>query len=115
MMMGFALSVIRTLLTAVGAKPTCVDSGNKAVAAMKEKGSDKKYKAILLDFNMPNGISGVEACKQIRAISKTINIFLLSGDADSIKQEQVTAWGMNGLLMKPVRKDTLAKWLATVK
>jgi len=44
----FAQTVITTLLTSVGAKPTVVNSGEKAIAAMKAKDAIK-YKAILLD------------------------------------------------------------------
>ena len=64
---------------------------------------------------MPPGITGMETAKVIKGLGSKAKMYLLSGDADMIKPDAVKAAGMDGMLMKPIKKDVLSKWIATVK
>ena len=103
----FQLNVIKTLLKSVGINATGVGDGTKAVDEAKKNGA--KYKAMLLDFNMPK-MGGKDACKEIRKFNTAIKIFALSADADKVSKEDVAKAGFNGALMKPITKATLIKW-----
>jgi CheY-like chemotaxis protein len=103
----FQLNVIKSMLKLVGVNAVGVENGAKAVDDAKKNGA--KYKAILLDFNMP-GMGGKDACKEIRKFNKTIKIFALSADADKVSKEEVKLAGFNGALMKPINKAALTKW-----
>lgn len=88
-----------------------VDNGLEALDAM----SNGTFAAVLMDLQMPK-MSGIEAVREIRkrerGSDRRIPIIALSG-ADSL-EEEARSVGCDDFLLKPVRKDRLAKALERV-
>ena len=65
-----------------------------------EKVKQGEYDLVLMDLNMP-GISGLDACKEIRKFNKGIPVVALTAvEIDEIREEIKTA-GMNDIIVKP--------------
>ncbi|GEM_PF-2708467 len=106
-------SVNRTIgliaLERAGHKVDVVGDGERAVEAVR----GSKYDLILMDVDMP-GMDGIEAARQIRALSgiKRIPIVAISASSREALAARCDAAGMDGYLEKPLRPDRL---LAAIK
>jgi CheY-like chemotaxis protein len=82
-------------------------TGKEAV----DKAKKNDYDLILMDLQMP-GLSGYDACRQIRATHKDVPIIALTAHAiPEIKSKAIHA-GMNDCIGKPFVPDTLFRTLA---
>lgn len=77
---------------------TCqiAQNGEEAIAKTKSESID----LILMDLNMP-GISGFEASREIRQFNETIPIIALTAVEVNEIQDDITAAGMNDVIVKP--------------
>jgi two-component system KDP operon response regulator KdpE len=101
--------VIRASLAASGFAVEEAGTGKDAVAAMKQH----PYDIVLLDVNMP-GISGVEACRQIRALAPRAGIVMVTvRDAEEDKVRALEA-GADDYVTKPFRFRELVARLGAV-
>jgi two-component system KDP operon response regulator KdpE len=101
--------VIRTSLAASGFAVEEAGTGHDAVAAMTQK----QFDLVLLDVNMP-GISGVEACRQIRALAPRAGIVMVTvRDAEEDKVRALEA-GADDYVTKPFRFRELVARLGAV-
>jgi two-component system KDP operon response regulator KdpE len=96
---------IRTSLAASGFTVEEAETGGDAVGAVLQRAFD----LVLLDINMP-GISGVEACQQIRALAPRMGIIMVTvRDAEEDKVEALEA-GADDYVTKPFRlRELLAR------
>lgn len=112
--------VARELLEQAGLKVTIVESGERAVSAVKTT----NYDLILMDVQMP-GMDGYEATRQIRKWQaehpdqpKT-PIIAMTAHAMKSDQEKSLKAGMDAHITKPIDPDllysTLKKWLSAEK
>jgi two-component system, OmpR family, KDP operon response regulator KdpE len=87
---------IRVSLAASGFTVEEVGNGGDAVGAVRQRPFD----LVLLDVNMP-GMSGVEACRQIRAIAPRMGIIMVTvRDAEDDKVRALEA-GADDYVTKP--------------
>lgn len=98
-----------------GAETICADNGEEAYkAAVKNPGSD----LIFMDIQMPV-MSGVEATHKIRAEGLNIPIIACTANTDEADFEEYYKAGMNDVLIKPFKKQTvyelLSKWIEKFK
>jgi two-component system, OmpR family, KDP operon response regulator KdpE len=101
--------VIRASLSASGFAVEEAGTGKDAVAAFTQKHFD----IVLLDINMP-GISGVEACRQIRAIApRTAIVMVTVRDSEEDKVRALEA-GADDYVTKPFRFRELVARLGAV-
>jgi two-component system KDP operon response regulator KdpE len=101
--------VIRASLAASGFAVEEAGTGKDAVAAIKLR----PYDIVLLDVNMP-GISGVEACRQIRALAPRTGIVMVTvRDAEEDKVRALEA-GADDYVTKPFRFRELVARLGAV-
>src|ERR1700693_6275030 len=101
--------VIRASLAASGFNVEEAGTGKDAVAAFTQRHFD----IVLLDINMP-GISGVEACRQIRAIApRTAIVMVTVRDAEEDKVRALEA-GADDYVTKPFRFRELVARLGAV-
>jgi two-component system KDP operon response regulator KdpE len=101
--------VIRASLAASGFAVEEAGTGKDAVAAIKLTPFD----IVLLDINMP-GISGVEACRQIRALAPRAAIVMVTvRDAEEDKVRALEA-GADDYVTKPFRFRELVARLGAV-
>jgi signal transduction histidine kinase/DNA-binding response OmpR family regulator len=98
--------VSRMLLQGFGCRVDIVNDGIEAVAACKER----KYDFILMDVSMPR-LDGIAATEQIRLLEQSENdkmpIIGLTAFAFTDEAENFVEAGMNKVISKPVRKETL--------
>ena len=93
---------IRTSLAASGFTVEEAETGGDAVGAVLQRSFD----LVLLDINMP-GISGVEACQQIRALAPRMGIIMVTvRDTEEDKVEALEA-GADDYVTKPFRLQEL--------
>jgi two-component system KDP operon response regulator KdpE len=101
--------VIRASLAASGFAVEEAGTGKDAVAAIKQRPFD----IVLLDVNMP-GISGMEACRQIRALAPRAGIVMVTvRDAEEDKVRALEA-GADDYVTKPFRFRELVARLGAV-
>jgi two-component system, OmpR family, KDP operon response regulator KdpE len=93
--------VLRTVLTSHGYSVVEVRSGEEAVEEMRRE----KVDLILLDCNMP-GMSGIEACAEIRRGSDTPIIMLTVRDSERDKVQALDA-GADDYVVKPFGAEEL--------
>lgn len=87
--------VLRTALTSQGYIVSDARSGEEALVKIREE----RYDLILLDVNMP-GIGGLEACKQVRAVSEAAIIMLTVRNTEQDKVAGLDA-GADDYATKP--------------
>lgn len=101
--------VITGLFADSGIEITIADDGQFALDILEQ---DSNYDFILMDVHMPR-VSGFEASKKIRKISRYNHIIIisLSGDVATDDIRKMTEAGMEEHLEKPLRIDALYKIL----
>jgi two-component system sensor histidine kinase/response regulator len=104
--------VARELLRAAGCEVDVADNGRRAIEMARAGG----YDLILMDVQMPE-LDGIEASRQIRAMSGLSRIPIIAMTANAFAEDRAAclAAGMNDHVAKPVHAatlyDTLARWL----
>jgi len=97
------LDVAKGLMKPYKMKIDCVDSGQKAVDAMRA--DLHKYNAIFMDQMMP-GLDGIEAVRQIRELgsdyAKNIPVIALTANAVAGSEEMFLNNGFQAFLTKPI-------------
>jgi len=102
---------IRASLAARGYNVDEFRSGEEAVSAVREQPAD----LILLDINMP-GIGGIEACRQIRAVSPGAGIVMITVRETEDDTVEALEAGADDYLTKPFRvRELLARIGALVR
>jgi len=92
------------LLRAGGFSVDVAESGRTAID--KFRMAPQRYKAILLDFAMPDG-DGAEAFHEIRAIQPEAIILVMSGYNSQDVLDRFKGKGLNGFIQKPFQADSL--------
>jgi signal transduction histidine kinase/DNA-binding NarL/FixJ family response regulator len=111
--------VIESLLARLGLTITLVGNGQKAVDAICQNSSGKKFDLILMDLHMPE-LDGYDATLKIRAweLANALPrspIIALTADAFEEDRQRCLAVGMDDFLTKPIAlgalKTALLQWL----
>ncbi|MCL2819812.1 MAG: response regulator [Oscillospiraceae bacterium] len=113
------LDVARGLLKPYKMKIDCVDSGEKAIDAMRF--GLNKYDAIFMDQMMP-GMDGIEAAEKIRALgsdySKNIPVIALTANAVAGNEKMFLDRGFQAFITKPIDikklDDAIMKWIRNI-
>jgi CheY-like chemotaxis protein len=98
-------TLVSSLLTKQGFRPTVVADGIKALAAV----SEKLYDLVLMDVQMPE-MDGISATKAIRALPgavRDVPIIALTANALVGQRETYLAAGMNDYITKPIQPPLL--------
>jgi DNA-binding NtrC family response regulator len=90
-----------------------VESGEAALAAMKERAFD----VVLLDIKMPGGMDGIETLREMKKMQPLAEVILLTGHAAGETSNDGIKLGAFDYLLKPINlKDLLQKlWEAFEK
>ena len=99
------LKVQSELLSSLGYKTECANSGEAAVEYLKQQDAD----LLLLDLLMDPGIDGVETYRRIKAFKPEQKAVVLTGYATPSQVEEVRSLGAGAYLIKPVPLGMLAK------
>lgn len=101
--------VLRTSLTQSGFAIDEAQSGEEALAILSKCAFD----LVLLDINMP-GMSGVEACREIRAHSQKIGIVMVTVQDSESEMVRALEAGADDYITKPIRFRELVARLKAV-
>ena len=84
------------------------EDGHAGLARLAEA----PYDVVLLDISMP-GLSGLDVCRAVRADPALRERRLIAYTAHAFPQttDEIMAAGFDGLLLKPIRRDTLLQAL----
>ena len=97
------LDIARGLMSPYKMNIDCVESGQKAVDAVRD--GNNRYHAIFMDHMMP-GMDGIEAAREIRAIgteyAKNIPIIAMTANATIGIEEMFLNEGFQAFLSKPI-------------
>ncbi len=80
-----------------------VDSGEKAIEALKQQSFD----VIVLDIKMPGGMDGIETLREIKRTWPEPEVILLTGHGSIETSIEGVKLGAFDYLLKPVRIDEL--------
>ncbi|NDV20478.1 PAS domain S-box protein [Pseudodesulfovibrio sp. JC047] len=102
--------VVERLLKKFGHTPFCVDSGEKAIEALRKE----QFDLFLTDIQMP-GLDGVETTRVIREeMDISIPIIALTAHAMKGDKRRFMEAGMNGYIAKPFDMEKLRKEIKRV-
>ncbi|WP_020532877.1 response regulator [Flexithrix dorotheae] len=103
----FNQAIAKKFLTGWNAEVTFANNGVEALEILK---TDRSFKIILMDIQMPE-MDGYEATKQIRSLPQPyyqeIPIIALTASTLSGEREKVLKAGMNDFVMKPFKPEML--------
>lgn len=97
------------LLTGLGYAPVCVAAAEDALRAVTE--APGRFSAVITDERMP-GLSGTELASALRAQALHLPVVLVSGYGGAQLARRASDAGVARVLMKPLRRDELARALA---
>ncbi len=97
------------LLTSLGYQADFVESGERAVAFLRENSQD----LVRLDRVMPNGIDGTETYRRILEVSKGQKAIILSGFSESDRVLEAQKLGAGAFVKKPITKTAIAAAVRT--
>jgi CheY-like chemotaxis protein len=105
-------ATLAMLLRLEGHTVQMASDGARAIAAV----ASFKPQTVLLDIGMP-GMSGLEACRAIRALAggDAIQIAALTGWGQADDQRRSREAGFDAHLVKPVERAALAALLASAR
>lgn len=95
---------VSRILTLAGCQVEAVASGKEALTELSTDVS--KYDLVITDFTMPT-MSGIELAEEIRSLSQSIPIVLVSGYLDENTTTKAIAIGITRVLDKPVPRQVL--------
>lgn len=102
---------LRTLFSEAGGFEVVGEAGTMAEAVSKAGALDPDV--ILMDVRLPDG-SGVEACREIRALRPQTHVLFLTSYADDDAVLATILAGAQGFLLKEVGSDELLRAVKTV-
>ena len=96
------------LINDIGMNAEYEMSGSAAIAAIEKADASKKpYRAVILDWQMPE-MSGIETAKRIREVSKNeMPIIILSGYDWSMIEQEAREVGVDAFISKPLFRSRL--------
>jgi len=95
---------IRQILEAAGLEMIEASDGEEGLRKLGEQHPD----LVLVDMMMEEVDAGVELLKQIRAVSTTLPVYLLSSVGDTLTMTtSVADLGFDGVFQKPIDADRL--------
>lgn len=107
--------LLKTFLTSFGCTVYTANNGREAVEQIAEH---PEIELIFMDVQMPE-LNGVEATIEIRAANYNGIIIACTANSDESDFEMYRSNGMNGVLIKPFKKqsvkDMLDKWMPVLK
>lgn len=99
--------VMKKSLEKMGYEVDLAEDGLEAI----EKSKNNKYNLILMDLTMPK-CDGFKASEEIRKFDKNVSIIAITSFGnDHDMMIKISNAGMNGLRLKPVRKNILKELL----
>lgn len=108
-------TLMRMLLTSLGYHPTLSADGAEALALYREAmEAGMPFAAVSLDLNVPNGMGGKEAARQILSYDPEACLIVASGYSDDPVMASPKEYGFRAVLAKPFTIGQLKAALCTL-
>lgn len=94
--------ITKQMLTHLGYNVSVVEEGREAVRLYREafeKG--KAYHVVIMDLNIPQGMGGKEAVKEVKQIDADARILVSSGYSNDPIMTEYQKYGFCGCIAKP--------------
>ncbi len=110
-----ARDMFASTLSSFSFRVTCVDSGEAAIEEMESALPEDPYRVVLMDNVMP-GMSGMEACRQIKGMPElagTTTLIMVTAHSKIEVIREAREVGLEGFLSKPVTPSDLFDAIVT--
>ena len=105
--------VVERMIEHLGHTSVMVTDGADAVTAYREaKESGDPFDVVIMDFTVPNGMGGIEAMEQIRAVDPAVSAVLSTGNLNEPVVSEYRTYGFKNVIPKPFEMRQLAEVLA---
>ncbi len=101
--------VLSRLLSTLGYQVTTCETGEKAIAVLREHSHD----LMIVDMIMPGGIDGVETYRQALEINPNQRAIIVSGFSETEKVHEALAMGAGAFVKKPLNRSIIATAVRT--
>ena len=101
----------KQMLEKLGYRVTPQTSSTKALELFRNQAQD--FDLVITDLSMPT-ITGRQLADEFLAIRKDIPVIICTGFYEKLDEEELHAWGIKGLLFKPVSKGEMANMVRDV-
>ena len=103
------LALAKEMLTGLGYEPVCFGDADDALQAATE--APERFAAVITDERMPD-LGGTQFTSALRARGLQLPVVLVSGYGGALLARRASDSGVTRVLMKPLRRDELARTLA---
>jgi CheY-like chemotaxis protein len=107
--------VPQDLLSSMGYEVYCAQDGKEALSLYESvKLRGQHFTAVIVDYNLPDGMNGYEILKRLQAIDPQVTAILSSGYTQNPIMANYTHYGFHGILPKPYTPQQLFEVLHNV-
>lgn len=109
----FICTMACSILEHLGYEPRAVASGEEALQVCREAlAQDAPFALAIVDANMPAGMQGAEAARQLRQLDDQVRLLACSGDQNDPLMTGYVQHGFQGILAKPYTVSAMAEAVA---
>ncbi len=108
-------TAVRGLLENLGYKVETCGDGKQAIALYKKALQEESpFDAVVMDLNIPEGMGGTKAMKELLAIDPGVKGIVSSGFPNDSVMSDCREFGFSGVVEKPYKIEELDKILVRV-
>ncbi|MDO5675542.1 MAG: response regulator [bacterium] len=109
----FICNMASSILEYLGYQPTAVADAEEALRACRQAlAKNDPYALVIVDANMPAGMQGAEAARELRRLDSHVRLLACSGDRNDPLMTGYVEHGFQGALAKPYTVSTMAEAVA---
>lgn len=94
--------IAKQMLVYLGYEVTNVENGEDAIQEyQKALELGEPYNLVIMDLNIPNGMGGMEAVKQVLDINENAKVLVSTGYSSDSIMSDYSSYGFSGCIAKP--------------
>ncbi len=109
----FICNMASSILEHLGYQPASASSGEEALQAYREAlAKNQPFALVIVDANMPAGMQGAEAARELQRLDSQVRLLACSGDLNDPLMTDYVQYGFQGVLTKPYTVSSMAEAVA---